>query len=120
MFANAPTVKVKHVLEVVKRTCDLGCEHKVTVYAEKTLHLTDLVRINEIVGGYSDSERENPVYEDAQGRLYDRYTPVDYYSGVRFVRRDDKTHWRNMAVLRPCIRYDDTTGDDPATWPSVG
>ncbi len=120
MFKNLRTVKVQHVLETVSRTCNLGCEHNVTVYAEKVLHLTDLVRINEIVGGYSDNERENPVYEDAQGRLYDRYISVDYYAHTRYVRRDDRTHWQTRIPLpKPCIRYDDTT-DDPATWPSVG
>jgi len=103
-------VIVRRVVGTEERECSLGETHTVSVYAEKSLDLTDEIRINEVKGGYSDSERENPVYQDNQGRLYDTYYAVDYYAVVRYVRRDDGTQWRTGAhVPTPNKRYDEVT-----------
>ncbi len=94
----ADRVTVRHVIEVISVTCSLGHTHKYAVYEEKILTLTDEVRVKEGPYGYSDSERINPIYRDAQGRLYDSYTSVDYYANTRYVRRDDKSHWLTSKV----------------------
>ena len=113
------TRTVYHVLRKDVRTCSLGEQHAVTVYAEKVIAQTDEVRINEVKGGYSDTRRENPVWVDAQGRLYDTYYAVDYPSGVRYVRRDDTTSWSGRKPYGLAERYDETESG-PDTWPNVG
>ena len=103
-------VTVRRVIGIEGRVCSLGVGHKVQVYAEKHLTLTDEIRINETENGYSDSVRENPVYRDTQGRLYDTYYAVDYYAVVRYVRRDDGTQWRSGAhIPTPNERFDEVT-----------
>jgi len=101
------TVTVRRVVGTEERECSLGEKHTVSIYAEKLLDLTDEIRINEIEGGYSDSVRENPVYRDDQGRLYDTYYAIDYYAKVRYVRREDRLHWTTGSIPAPCIRWDD-------------
>lgn len=104
------SVTVRRVIGTEKRECLLGEKHEVSIYAEKSLCLTNEVRINEVKGGYSDTERENPVYRDSQRRLYDTYYAVDYYAVVRYVRRTDGTQWRSgMHIPTPNERYDEVT-----------
>ncbi len=113
-------VVVTHVIRTEQRACSFGEMHEVSIYAEKNLMLTEMIRITEPLG-YGDSVRENPVYSDRQGRLYDTYIPVDYYGFKRYVRRDDKTHWDTRPIRGIKVRYDDVdSSNDPATWPSVG
>ena len=103
-------VIVRRVVGTEERECSLGETHTVSVYAEKSLDLTDEIRINEVKGGYSDSERENPVYRDAQGRMYDTAYADDFYAVVRYIRREDRTEWRSgMHIPTPCERYDEVT-----------
>jgi hypothetical protein len=103
-------VTVRRVIGVEGRVCSLGEAHKVSIYAEKNLWLTDEIRINEVMGGYSDSQRENPVYRDAQDRRYDTVYAVDYYAVVRYIRREDKTEWRSgMHIDTPNERFDEVT-----------
>ncbi len=103
------TVTVRCIVAHEERECSLGEKHTVAIYAEKRLDLTNEVRINETTEAYSDSERENPVYRDVQGRLYDTYVSVDYYSNKRYVRRGDRTTCSTMNILAPCVRVDKVT-----------
>jgi len=103
-------VIVRRVVGTEERECSLGEKHTVSIYAEKSLDLTDEIRINKVKGGYSDSMPENPVYRDGQGRLYDTYYAVDYYAVVRYIRRGDDTQWRTgMSIPTPCRRWDEVT-----------
>lgn len=119
MKTHKEFVTVTHVIRTEKRACSFGEMHKVSIYAEKHLTLTEMIRINDVLG-YGDSERENPVYVDRQGRLYDTRIPVDYYGSKWYVRRDDNSGWSTRPIRGIKIRYDDVDSDDPATWPSVG
>lgn len=96
---------VRQIIDTVTVECSLGHKHTYIVYAEKILSRTDEVREKEGPYGYSDSERSNPIYIDAQGRLYDSYTSVDYYANTRYVRRDDKSHWLTSKV-QDGVRFD--------------
>jgi hypothetical protein len=87
------------------RECSLHTDHVLLLYGEKHLTLTDEVRVNQIKGGYSDTERENPVYRDAQGRLYDCHYSVDYYASTHYRRRDDGSSW-TTAKMPNGHRYD--------------
>lgn len=99
-------ITVYRVIGAQERTCSLGQRHKVRVYLEKHLTLTDRVRINPNAGGvlsYSDTERINPIYEDAQGRSWNRYASVDYSGNITFVGPDDN-HWTKHKPEG--VRYD--------------
>ena len=102
-------VTVHRVIGMEERECSLGETHKVSIYAEKHLWLTDETRINDVTSGYSDSVRVNPVYRDGQGRRYDTYYAVDYYAVVSYVRRTDNTRWDTRHIPTPNERYDEVT-----------
>lgn len=87
-------VTVYRVLRRVDVTCSLGITHKLSIYAEKHLRLTDEVRINYArVRGYSDSEYSNPIYVDTQGRRYNTSMPVDFH-GTRQYVDPDSNYWQ--------------------------
>ncbi len=101
-----PKVIVQQSLGQRPTICNMGEEHITVVYAEKILRITDEVRWQP-VEGYSDTKGRWPVYRDAQGRLYDRYQTVDYYSNVYYIRRDDGERWNTrLSTLHPTVRFD--------------
>ena len=84
-------ITVFRVVAKENHVCDLGYLHEVPVYYQKFLSVTSRVRINPNHGGvksYSDTKHTNPIYEDAQGRDWDVYYPVDYSSGAVYVGPD--------------------------------
>lgn len=101
------TVTVYRTLEIREVHCDAGFTHAVPVYAEKHLYLTDEVRINETVGGYSDTERENPVYRDAEGRRWERYVSVDFSGNISY-HGPDAALWESYPP-RNGVRFDKAT-----------
>jgi hypothetical protein len=100
-------VTVYRVLDLRKLECNLRHEHEIPVYAEKHLRLIAEVRINPNSGGqksYSDTSLENPVYVDTQGRRYNSYVSVDYYSSVSY-KDSDGVFWMS-GKPRDGIRVD--------------
>lgn len=94
---------VYRVLGRYKPLCNFGYFHEVPVYAEKRLVLIDEVRISD-GKGYSDSRKENPIYVDRQGRKYNSYCSVDYYSNVSY--QDPNGNWWSSTPPIRGIRVD--------------
>jgi hypothetical protein len=85
-------VTVYRVVGWSDEVCNLGKSHKLAVYAQKALRLTDEVRINNArMRGYSDAELLNPIYVDTQGRKYNTYMAVDFHATRRYEDPDGNT-----------------------------
>ena len=86
-------VTVYRVLGWSDEVCNLGFNHKIAVYAQKALRLTDEVRINHArIRGYSDSEYSNPIYVDTQGRKYNTAMAVDFHATRNYID-PDSNYW---------------------------
>jgi hypothetical protein len=85
-------VTVYRVVGWSDEVCSLGMRHKLAVYAQKALRLTDKVRVNHALPrGYSDAELVNPIYVDTQGRIYNTYMAVDFHATRRYEDKDGNT-----------------------------
>ncbi len=101
-------VTVYRVLGFHTFECDLGHKHETPIYAEKHLRLIAEVRINPDSGGqknYSDTSFENPIYVDTQGRRYNSYVSVDYYSSVSY--KDSEGFFWMPGKPRDGVRVDE-------------
>lgn len=82
-------VTIYRVVGWSDEVCNLGFNHKIAVYAQKSLRLTDEVRINHaLMRGYSDAEVVNPIYVDTQGRRYNTAMAVDFHATRNYIDPD--------------------------------
>lgn len=84
-----------------RRFAVLAREQKVPVCAVKRVRLTDETWVCD--NGYERTLE--PVYRDAQGRLYKRFVTVDYFNNVSYLCWwDGRT--RHFTTRPPSVAYD--------------
>lgn len=81
-FKEPDTLVLYREVHKVKETCAYGNTHEVTYYTRKVVTLTDETYVCD--NGYEKSSQ--PVYKDAQGRLYFKYVSIDYFNNVWYNR----------------------------------
>ena len=71
--------------------CDHGTKHPVVYVEVRELEKTDKTR--EYNNGYY--KREEPLWKDRLGRLYESHPPIDFHGSTAYVRDDDKAMFSN-------------------------